>query len=161
MTYALNSKYLSIQELIDNFSVDGSLRLDLGCGYYKPKGYIGIDNLCGKSTQIVNSNNCPDILMDLNTFEISFDDNCCSEIQSSHFLEHSNLDHIINESYRLLKTQGRFNFTVPYASSAEGMYPGHNIFLTERWFEENINFQSKFKILKASYKPSVYWETYQ
>ena len=158
VNYTLNPKYQNIKELIAKFNIDGLLRLDLGCGYYKPSGFIGIDNLCGESTQIKNIDNYPDILMDLNESKIPIDDNSCMEIRSSHFLEHSNLDHIINESYRLLKSQGRFNFTVPYASSAEGMYPGHNIFLTEKWFEENINFQSKFNILKISYKPSSYWE---
>jgi len=158
LNYNLNPKYQDLQQLREKFNVDGLLRLDLGCGYYKPVGFVGIDNLCGESTQLKNVENYPDILMDLNTFRIPFEDGSCIEIRSSHFLEHSNLDHIIDESFRLLKPQGKFNFTVPYASSAEGMYPGHHIFLTERWFEENINFQSKFKITKISYKPSSYWQ---
>ncbi len=159
MNYTLNTKYQDIQELMTEFNVDGLFRLDLGCGYYKPPGFIGIDNLVGAPTQVENIDNYPDILMDLNESEIPFSDESCLEIRSSHFLEHSNLDRIINESHRLLHPQGKFNFTVPYASSAEGMYPGHNIFLTEKWFQENINFQNKFTIVKASYKPSSYWKS--
>jgi SAM-dependent methyltransferase len=131
------------------------LKLDLGCGYYKPEGYIGLDNLIGENAQIKNVGNRPDILMDLNRDPLPFNDNTCTEVRSSHFLEHSNLDHIINESYRVLKANGIFFFVVPYANSAEGMFPGHSIFLTERWFYENINFQSKFTIIKEQFDPSA------
>lgn len=151
----LNNGIKSIDEIL--LSEPDGLKLDLGCGYYKAQGYIGIDNLIGKATQIENPNNQPDILMDLNHAPIPFPDESCIEIRSSHFLEHSNLSWIIDESYRLLKQEGEFNFTVPYANSAEGMYPGHSIFLTERWFFENINFQSKFEIVSIHYDPSVYW----
>lgn len=133
----------------------GGLKLDLGCGYYKPEGYIGLDNLIGETTQIKNVGNKPDILMDLNRDPLPFNNNTCIEVRSSHFLEHSNLDHIINESYRVLKADGIFFFVVPYANSAEGMFPGHSIFLTERWFYENINFQSKFTIIKEQFDPST------
>jgi hypothetical protein len=133
----------------------GGLKLDLGCGYYKPEGYIGLDNLIGETTQIKNIGNRPDIFMDLNRDPLPFNNNTCIEVRSSHFLEHSNLDHIINESYRVLKANGIFFFAVPYANSAEGMFPGHSIFLTERWFYENINFQSKFTIIKEQFDPST------
>jgi hypothetical protein len=156
-TYTLNPKHKSLEDIIEKYWVEGFGKLDLGCGYYKPLGYVGIDDLSGSSTQIANTDNYPDIFMDLNK-EIPFDDSTCSEIRSSHFLEHSNLDHIINESYRLLHSEGYLLFTVPYASSAEGMYPGHNTFLTEKWFEENINFQDKFTICNVQFKPSDYWK---
>jgi hypothetical protein len=155
-TFILNNGVKSIDEIL--LSHPTGLKLDLGCGYYKPKGYIGVDNLIGRATQIENKSNLPDILMDLNHAPIPFPDESCIEIRSSHFLEHSNLSWIIDESYRLLKVEGEFNFTVPYANSAEAMYPGHSIFLTERWFFENTNFQSKFEIVRIKYYPSVYWK---
>ncbi len=143
----------SVDEILR--SQPAGLKLDLGCGYYKPEGYIGLDNLVGEATQIRNDRNSPDILMDLNHDPLPFNDNTCIEVRSSHFLEHSNLDHVINESYRVLKAEGVFFFVVPYANSAEGLFPGHNIFLTEKWFYENINFQSKFTIVKEQYDASA------
>lgn len=153
----LSSKYSSVSELIKSIG-HGDVRLDLGCGFYKPPGYIGLDNLIGERAQVRNDENGPDILMDLNNRPLPFPDGSCAEVRSSHFLEHSNLDHIIDESFRVLRPGGAFNFTVPYANSAEGMYPGHSLFLTERWFHENLNFQRKFKIESERYDPSSSWK---
>lgn len=153
----LNRRWESMEQLIQAQGQDG-LRLDLGCGYYKPPGYIGIDNLVGEGAQIANAENAPDILMDLDRGPLPFADHSIAEVRSSHFLEHSNLDHVINESWRVLRPGGRFVFIVPYANSAEGMYPGHHIFLTERWFYENLNFQSKFTIQHEHYDPSLAWK---
>ncbi len=160
----MNTVSGTYQILHDNKSIEdflsehrNGLRLDLGCGFSKPNGFIGLDNFDGIATQIVSENR-PDILMDLNRDPIPFPDESCAEIRSSHFLEHSNLPWIIDESHRLLKKNGVFLFAVPYANSAEGMYPGHHTFLTEKWFFENINFQQKFKIEKIDYYPSDYWK---
>lgn len=133
------------------------IKLDIGCGYVKPNGFIGIDNLIGQSTQIPNEENAPDIIMDLNTQKFPFPDESVVEIRSSHFLEHSNLSHIFQESHRILVAGGIFLFAVPYANSAEGLYPGHNIFLTEKWFERNIEFQTLFRITHIHYTPSDYF----
>jgi hypothetical protein len=46
---------------------------------------------------------------------------------------------------------------VPYANSAEGLYPGHNIFFTEKWFYNNLNFNNLFTIIDESYKVSDDW----
>jgi SAM-dependent methyltransferase len=154
----LNPRWRSIEEITAS-APEGELLLDLGCGYYKPLGYIGLDNLVGEAAQIVNEANAPDILMDLNSHALPFPEGSIREVRSSHFLEHSNLDHIINEAFRVLRHRGRFAFTVPYANSAEGMYPGHHIFLTEKWFHENLNFQGKFSIDKEEFFPSAAWKS--
>ena len=67
------------------------------------KAIFGLDNLVGTTTQIRSDKNSSDILMDLNHDPLPFNDDTCIEVRSSHFLEHSNLDHVINESYRVLK----------------------------------------------------------
>ncbi|WP_295544015.1 class I SAM-dependent methyltransferase [uncultured Thiohalocapsa sp.] len=154
--FTLHPRWPSLQALLQAHQAAG-MRLDLGCGYYKPQGYIGLDNLVGEAAQIINQDNAPDILMDLSAQPLPFADNSVDEVRSSHFLEHSNLDHVLNESWRVLKPGGRLVFTVPYANSAEGMYPGHHIFLTERWFHENLNFQAKFHIERERYDPSQAW----
>eukprot|EP00825_Cyclidium_porcatum_P024473 TRINITY_DN2688_c0_g2_i1.p4 TRINITY_DN2688_c0_g2~~TRINITY_DN2688_c0_g2_i1.p4 ORF type:complete len:209 (+),score=6.81 TRINITY_DN2688_c0_g2_i1:1549-2175(+) len=150
----LNNKYKDIEALYDAYG-GGSFKLDLGCGYVKPSGFIGIDNLSGESSQIPNDKNSPDIFLDLDSASFPFADNSCEEVRSSHFLEHSNLMHILDESHRVLRPGGTFLFAVPYANSAEGMYPGHQQFLTEKWFYENLNFQRKYKIEHEEYFPSA------
>jgi hypothetical protein len=132
--------------------------VDLGCGFYKPAGFIGVDNLIGAHSQIADQGNLPDILMNLDDGAVPLPDQSCIEIRTSHFLEHSNLPHIFDEVFRLLKPNGLFVNLVPYANSAEGMYPGHNIFLTEKWFEKNMHFQRLFSIEKTEYYES---EDYQ
>jgi SAM-dependent methyltransferase len=152
----LNSQFNTLSDLYQ-FYGGGSYRLDLGCGYVKPTGFIGIDNFSGEATQIPNSANMPDIIMDLNLNKLPFPNDSCEEIRSSHFLEHSQVMHIISESHRVLRPGGLFMFAIPYANSAEGMYPGHYQFLTEKWFYENISFNEKFRIEREEYFPSKYW----
>lgn len=78
-------------------------------------------------------------------------------MRSSHFLEHSNLGHIFDEAFRVLRSGGTFLFAVPYANSAQGMFPGHQIFLTEQFFYENLHFQRLFRIVREHYDESHAW----
>jgi ubiquinone/menaquinone biosynthesis C-methylase UbiE len=97
-------------------------------------------------------------LIYLDNEKLPFSDGEISYARTSHFLEHSNnIDHVINEVHRVLKGKGIFQIIVPYANSAEGMYPGHNIFFTEKWFKQNINFNNRFSIIKEIYYPSDYY----
>lgn len=154
--YVLHARYASIDDL---YRIHGGrgFKLDLGCGYVKPPGSIGIDNLVGVAVQVQNTDNAPDILMDLNASPLPFPDGSCEEVRSSHFLEHSDINHILAESHRVLRRGGTFVFAVPYANSAEGMYPGHQLFLTEKWFHENAEFQRWFTIDTEHYFPSADW----
>lgn len=151
--YQVDPRVGSIEALIEKYLAfdPAGLRVDLGCGYYKPQGFIGIDNLVGADSQVENQDNLPDILMDLDYHAVPLPDQSCIEIHTSHYLEHSNMPHIFNEVFRLLKPGGLFVNTVPYANSAEGMSPGHNIFLTEKWFQKNIQFQTLFFIEQYEY----------
>ena len=154
--YVLHSRYGSIEDLRRAFG-GKDFRLDLGCGYAKPAGFIGIDNLSGRWTQIPVEENAPDIVMDLDDGRLPFDDGSVEEVRSSHFLEHARIGHVLRESHRVLRPGGIFLFAVPYANSAEGMYPGHSQFLTEKWFHENLEFRSLFEIDREEYFPSSYW----
>ena len=155
--YELSERWRSVADILLDYGEEG-VRVDLGCGYVKPPGYIGIDNLVGERVQVKDESNAPDIYMDLNREPLPFPDGSCLEVRSSHFLEHSVLDHVIDESYRVLKPGGTFRFTVPYANSAEGMYPGHLVFLTEKWFRANPNFTEKFEITSEKFDPSADYE---
>ena len=157
--YELTGNFRNIDELIQHYDSRGQgLRVDLGSGYYKPKGFIGIDDFRGAAKQIQNNANLPDIMMNLNQLPTPLPDNSCIEVRCSHFLEHSHIPHVLSEVHRLLRPAGTFLFTVPYANSAEGMYPGHSIFLTELWFHNNVQFQDLFVILKEEFKPSHYYD---
>jgi SAM-dependent methyltransferase len=152
----LHPNYNSLDNLYQKYGGD-DFKIDLGCGFVKPAGFIGLDNLSGKDSQIPDHANAPDILTDLNRMPLPFADSSCREVRASHFLEHSDVMHILNECHRVLKPGGIFLFVVPYANSAEGMYPGHTIFFTEKWFHENLVFKQKFLILREQYFPSQAW----
>jgi SAM-dependent methyltransferase len=158
-THILHERWSSIDALLEGSRhADGLLRLDLGCGWVKPEGFVGADNLPGSDGQVVYTDNAPDLFLDLNRDPLPLPDACCSEVRASHFLEHSNLPHIFAEVHRLLAPGGTFMFVVPYANSAQGMYPGHNIFLTETWFQENTTFQELFRIVETRFDRSQVWE---
>ncbi len=159
MSYTLHPRWPTLDALIAaHEDADGALRLDLGCGYVKPEGFVGLDDLTGIGAQIPSDDNAPDVYLDLNSAPLPFAESSCAEVRSSHFLEHSNLDHIFDQSHRVLRPGGTFMFAVPYANSAEGMYPGHQIFLTERFFQENLHFQRLFRIVSEEYTPGPVWD---
>src|SRR5213079_2876435 len=142
----LAAKWPSLDALL---AAHPRLRLDLGCGWVKEPGYVGLDDLRGVEGlmgQLPNDERGPDVFLDLNADVYPFADGSVEEVRSRHFLEHSLLDHVFGEAHRLLRRGGRFVAIVPYANSADGMAPGHSVFLTERFFELNPSFQAKFEI---------------
>jgi len=65
--YRLTGNFPDIYSLVRAADPDGiGLRIDLCCGFCKPPGVIGFDNLEGIATQVVNGANAPDVFMDLN-----------------------------------------------------------------------------------------------
>jgi SAM-dependent methyltransferase len=156
--FALNPNHKSLDDLKAAFG-NRDFQVDLGCGYYKPAGFIGIDSGLNFSNQTANEANAPDISMDLDRNDIPLPDNSCAVVRASHFLEHSsNIDHILFEAHRLLKPDGRFVIIVPYANSAEGMFPGHQIFLSEIWFRQHVHFVNNFEIVDERYDASKCWQ---
>lgn len=156
----LAERWSSIEELVE---AHPTLRLDLGCGYVKQPGHVGLDDLRGVASltgQFPSVENGPDILLDLNAEEYPFADGTVAAISSRHFLEHSLLDHVFDESHRVLRPGGAFVAVVPYANSADGMAPGHGVFLTERWFERNRRFTDRFEITRITYRQSEEWEAW-
>ena len=155
----LNPKFLSIEEIVSAYGGFGNLKIDLGCGFYKPSGFIGLDNMVGIKSQY-ESDNIPDIFIDLHNEPLPFEDGACAIVRSSHYLEHSNLDFTFQEAFRVLSEDGIFENIFPYALSDEGMFPGHSIFLTETWFRENVTFQTLFEIQEFHYRKSKSYENW-
>ena len=143
---------IDLTKLLNKFNSKEGYKVNIGSGFYIQEGYIGIDNCVGFSAQIPENGRYPDIIMDLN-LKWPFENNTCKEIYSSHSFEHfTNIDHILKEAARVLKLGNYFKIIVPYANSAEGMYPGHNIFFTEKWFYNNITVNSLFEIDFVQFK---------
>ena len=148
------------------------IRLDLGSGIFPRTGFVGVDNFEGKLVQLLGSGHSQDDLhkvvsdkpiIDWNLLQgIPLRDHSVSEISTSHFVEHfPNLDFLFQEIHRILVPQGILTIVVPYAQSVEGLYPGHSLFFTERWFQENALFQKLFGIESVSFTYSEYFEQLQ
>lgn len=154
----LADRWSSMEELL---AAHPQLRLDLGCGWVKLPGYVGLDDLRGVGGLLGQEQSLgsgPDIFIDLNSEKYPFIDGSVAEVRSRHFLEHSLLDHVFAESHRVLRPGGLFVAIVPYAHSSDGMSPGHPIFLTERFFRGNPPFIDRFEIEQITYRQSEEWE---
>jgi SAM-dependent methyltransferase len=153
----LAARWSSLDDLL---AAHGDLRLDLGCGFVKEPGHVGLDDLRGVeglAGQAEGADNGADVFLDISAERWPFADGSVAAVRSRHFLEHSLLDHVFAESHRVLRPGGGFVAIVPYANSADGMSPGHNVFLTERFFELNPSFQAKFEITRITYRQSDEW----
>ena len=85
------------------------MKLNLGCGQSKKKGYINID-----SSKQVN----PDKVIDLEKAKLPFKDNSVDEIIAEHVLEHiNNFIPLVHEMYRVCKNNSMIKIKTPFYSS--------------------------------------------
>ncbi len=89
-------------------------KVELGCGFRKTPGYIGVDWVKFPGV---------DIVADLSK-KFPFQDNSVDELRAHHFLEHMDYYHIMNEMWRILKPGGVVRARVPY-------YTNHRAFMGE------------------------------
>lgn len=92
---------------------DTVLKIDLGCGENKQKGCIGIDMQKLKGVDIVHN---------LETYPYPLPEACASLVVASHLVEHINPANFgfikfMDEVWRILKVDGEFMISVPYAGS--------------------------------------------
>lgn len=124
------------------------IKLNLGCGYKKIDGFLGIDLA---KTEAV------DLVYDLNIMPYPFKANSVSEIVADNILEH--LDDVVavmEEIYRLCKKGALLKISLPYYKSSGAFTdPTHQHFFTENTFEffnpdheYYFRTSAKFKILK-------------
>lgn len=84
------------------------MKLDIGCGANKKKGYIGIDRI-----QLLGV----DIVCDIDTQKLPFEEGTIDEIYSHHTLEHcKNIIHVMNEFFRVCKDKALITIIVPYGT---------------------------------------------
>jgi len=109
-------------------SYEEPIKLDLGCGQRKKKGYLGID---------IVGYPCVDIKHDCSN-GIPLEDNSCSIVRMNHSAEHfADPKFLMEEVYRVLKSEGIVVMTVPEASTYGAQkYPDHKSF----WTENDINY---------------------
>lgn len=101
------------------------MKLNIGCGWKKKKGYINID----KSNRVE-----PDIVMDIEN-EIGFPENTFDEIYSEHSLEHIRPDRwkfVLNEIARVAKDGCVLHLKLPFDNIINRTNVDH--YRTFSWF---------------------------
>jgi SAM-dependent methyltransferase len=107
------------------------LNIDIGCGNWKEKGYIGIDIYDGDEV---------DLKVDLSRERLPFDDSTVAHAVTYHCLEHiHNLQHLIEEVWRVLEPNAQFFVCVPYFNS---FINAANIFHVRNFNEHSFRFFS-------------------
>ena len=128
------------------------MKLHLGCGREKLKGYINCD---------ISKDVNPDKIVDLEKPLTMFKDNSVDEIITNHTLEHiRNFIPLMEELHRICKKDAIIKIRVPYfAYSGAFQDPTHVRFFALSTFdyfepENKLNFYSKarFKVTKKTLK---------
>lgn len=87
------------------------VKLDIGCGKNKREGFIGIDQFPMDGV---------DIVIDVRSEQLGYENNSVDEINASHFLEHLTAKErvfLLNEFYRVLKPGGIVTIVTPHWAS--------------------------------------------
>ncbi len=127
-------------------------RVDLGCGAWKPEGFIGVDKYSKPGV---------DIVADLNQ-RFPFPDNSVDEVRAHDVIEHlPNRIHTMNEIWRICKPNARVDIRVP-STDGRGVFqdPTHVSFWNINSFMyyciefpayidlcKSYGFEGKFKLL--------------
>lgn len=102
------------------FKRKSGIRLDVGCGNFKQKGYVGLD--IGKLPGV-------DIVHDVQKFPWPVPDDCCFQILFSHLWEHIEPKYrfqIMDELWRICRHDGQLMIAAPYSGSyLEAAHPAH------------------------------------
>ena len=140
--------------------------LDLGCGQNKVPGAIGLDNIQLPGVDIVH---------DLMNFPYPIKSVSMDKIYLRHVIEHfeiETINSILNDSYRILKSNGLLVITVPHAFSISAYIdPTHKSFFTfgsgQFWDRKSTkayykDFQSNWKLLNTVCRVNWFdWKNYQ
>lgn len=85
------------------------IKINIACGQNKEEGFIGIDKVKTKVTDIVHN---------LETFPWPLEDNYADEVVCSHYVEHTkDLIKFMDEIYRITKVGAKVTIIAPYYSS--------------------------------------------
>jgi hypothetical protein len=112
------------------------MKIDIGSGGFKREGFIGVDNVPSPDT---------DVVCNLETEKLPFEDNSVSYIFSSHCLEHIRSDKLVPifaEFSRVCQDGATIEIWNPYAFHRDGYVLGHITFLTEEIYHHLCGLQA-------------------
>lgn len=102
------------------FERRAGIRLDVGCGIFKQKGFVGLD---------IVKHPCVDIRHDIQKFPWPVPDNVCLQILMSHIWEHIEPKYrfqVMDELWRICRWDGQLLLSAPHAGSyLEAAHPAH------------------------------------
>lgn len=109
--------------------VKPTIKLDVGCGPNKKKGYVGVDMYpCDGVDHVV----------DLEKARLPFPDGSVDEIYTSHFLEHmQDPVNVLKDFTRVLKVGGKVKVIVPHYSNPYSYHFTHKSFWSSYSFEQH------------------------
>jgi predicted SAM-dependent methyltransferase len=147
------------------------MKINLGSGYKRIDGYFNLDH---------DPLTKPDILVDLEKYNIPLQDNSVEHIIAHHILEHigDNFLNLIKEMYRISKPNAEWDIKFPhFRSDLQHMDPTHKRTLTvdqfllfskdyNHYHIQNWNSSSGFglklnvnlEVLKFKHNPLPHWE---
>jgi len=118
--------------------------LDVGCGFRKTLGAVGID---------IDPRTNAEHIHDLNSFPYPFEDNTFDEVVSNHVLEHLNdTVPVLNEMHRITKNGGKVKIRIPHYTgiSAWGDLTHKKTFSANMRVYISNNMGEKFRVDKTS-----------
>ncbi len=141
-------------------NISKPLRIDLGCGSWKPEGFIGVDSYPGSEV---------DIIADLNE-NFPFPDNSIDEVRAHDVIEHlPDRIHTMNEIWRICKPNATIDIRVP-STDGRGAFqdPTHVSFWNINSFKyysiefpeyitlcRSYGFQGAFRIISLEHEESL------
>ena len=107
-----------------------SIKLDIGCGDYKKEGYIGIDRFSRPGV---------DLVIELETQQLPYENNTVDEIYCSHLIEHlSDPIKLIEEFNRVLKIGGKLTLIVPHYTNPYACSIAHKTYWSLMSIDQEI-----------------------
>jgi len=135
------------------------IKINIGCGRYKIKGYINLD-----IAKEVN----PDILVDIEKKGLPFPDNSVDEIYSSHCLEHIRPQYwsfVLDEIARVAKHKCLLILDLPFDNMVQRSHADH--YRTFSWdsfhdHEENseVLYYSNFILRNLQKRPNILYRLF-
>ena len=127
------------------------IKLDVGCGQFKQKGFVGLDQYKQAGVDIVH---------DIQQFPWPVPDNSCFQVLMSHIWEHIEPKYrfqVMDELWRIVRHDGQLLLSCPYSGSfLEAAHPAHYMCPNEAAFQF---FDPDFMLWHScSYKKPLPWK---
>lgn len=139
------------------------MKLNLGCGFNREEGFVGVDIIKHKGV---------DVICDLNNFPYPFKDNSVDYVKIFHVLEHlDNPVKVLEELYRIGKDKSYIEIIVPHWKEDSSRNPWHKHHFRPIWFKvlckgtsRSIRFKMKHKFelikIKKIRGKRRFWKVY-